>query len=72
MVLASPDRVETERADQPRLLHRLGEAAVGIVAGRVLRVQVDAELHFTRLTVFLSRWWKISSRPFILSWVSSS
>jgi hypothetical protein len=45
VVLATPDRVEAERADEAHLLHRLGEAPGRIVAGRVLRVQVDAELH---------------------------
>jgi hypothetical protein len=45
VVLAAPDRVEAERADQARLLHRLREPARRIVARRVLRVEIDAELH---------------------------
>jgi alkanesulfonate monooxygenase SsuD/methylene tetrahydromethanopterin reductase-like flavin-dependent oxidoreductase (luciferase family) len=48
MVLAGPDRIEPERADQAHLLHRLGEAAGRVVARRVLRVQVDAKLHGSR------------------------
>ena len=45
MMLAGPDRIEAEGADQAHLLQRLGEAAGGVVARGVLRVQVDAELH---------------------------
>ena len=48
VVLAAPDRVEAERADEARLLERLREAARGIVAGGVLRVEIDAELHAPR------------------------
>jgi hypothetical protein len=45
VVLAGPDRIEAERADEPRLLQRLGEPPGGIVALAMLRVEVDAELH---------------------------
>src|SRR5438445_337189 len=45
VVLAGPDRIEAERADEPRLLQRLGEPPGGIVALAMLRVQIDAELH---------------------------
>ena len=45
VVLAAPDRVEPERADEAHLLHRLGESARGIVPGGVLGVHVDAEAH---------------------------
>jgi hypothetical protein len=44
VVLTAPDRVESELLDQARLLERLREAAAGVVAGRVLRVQVNPEL----------------------------
>jgi hypothetical protein len=45
VMLAAPDRVEAERADEPGLLERLREAARGIVAGGVLGVEINAELH---------------------------
>jgi len=45
VMLASPDGVEAELADQARLLEGLREAPSGIVAGRMLRVHIDAELH---------------------------
>ena len=48
VVLSAPDRVESQPANQPRLLQQLGEAAGGIVGGRMLRIQVDAELHRLR------------------------
>ena len=48
MVLAAPDRVEAERADEPRLLDRLREAPRRVVGLRMLRVQVDPELHDER------------------------
>ena len=55
VMLPSPDRVEPQAADQPRLLDRLGEAARGVVAGRVLRVQVDSELHVYATTAGSTR-----------------
>jgi len=45
MMLARPDRVEAKRANEAHLLEGFGIAASGIVAGRVLRIEVDAELH---------------------------
>jgi hypothetical protein len=45
VVLPSSDRVLSERADQARLLQRLREAARRIVAGRVLRVEIDAQFN---------------------------
>src|SRR4029453_1884873 len=45
VVLAAPDRVEAERADHARLLERLREAARGVVADGMLRVQIHPELH---------------------------
>jgi hypothetical protein len=45
MMLARRDRIEAERANKAHLLQSFGIAASGIVACRVLRVQVDAELH---------------------------
>ncbi len=45
VVLAAPQRVEAERADEAHLLDGLGKAAGGIVARGMLRVQIDAELH---------------------------
>ena len=63
VMLAGPDRIEAERADQAHLLQRLGQAAGGIVAGRVLRVQVDAELHGVRPPpVMLRPGWRPKSR----------
>ena len=44
VVLAGPDRVEAERTNKAYLLQRLGEVAGRIIAHRVLRVQIDAEL----------------------------
>src|ERR1700730_18578363 len=44
-MLPGPDRVEGERAGKPHLLHHFGEAADGVVALGLLRVEVDAELH---------------------------
>jgi hypothetical protein len=48
MVLAAPDRVEAERADEPRLLDRLREAPRRVVGLRMLRVQVDPALQDER------------------------
>ena len=45
MVLAGPDRIEAERADELHLLDRLRESPGGIVAFPMLRVEIDAELH---------------------------
>src|SRR5262249_27096569 len=44
VMLARPDRIEAERADQPRLLERLGEPPRRIVALGMLRVEINAEL----------------------------
>jgi hypothetical protein len=44
VVLAGPDRIEAERADEPRLLQRLGESPGRIVALAMLRVEIDAEI----------------------------
>src|SRR5262245_20342154 len=48
VVLACPDRIKTERADQADLLHCLGKAAGRILAHRVLRVEIDTEPHGSR------------------------
>ena len=45
VVLPTPDRVEPEGMDQPRLLQRLGKPPRRIIGGRMLRVEVDPELH---------------------------
>ena len=68
VVLAGPDRVKAERADKAHLLHRFGETAGGIVACRVLRVQVDANLHCRSPVVLGGRYHisrHVSARPFI-------
>jgi hypothetical protein len=45
MMLARPDRVETQGAGEPYLLERLGEPTLSIIARRMLRVEINAELH---------------------------
>jgi hypothetical protein len=51
VVLPSPDRVEAQGPDQTDLLNHLGEPTGGILSRRVLRIQVDPELHGSVSTV---------------------
>jgi hypothetical protein len=45
VMLAGPDRIEAEGANETHLLQGFGIAASRIVAGGMLRVEVDAESH---------------------------
>jgi hypothetical protein len=45
MVLPTPDRIEPERMNEPRLLDGLGKPLSRVITRRVLRVEIDPELH---------------------------